>query len=97
MRLSFILPFLFLYPHVRRRFVIHRDVQDADTSFDLVSNVISIIRIRIDRVAEWIGEGDLFSKYNLFPLPAYDCGYELLLHRRDLFETEPQLFQQLYL
>ncbi len=88
------LPSLFLRPHAQHGLVIRRNVQDADASFDLASNVIAIIRLRIDRVAEWIGEGSLLSTHNLFPSPAYDYGYELLLHRQDLFETDLQKITQ---
>ena len=43
---------LFLRPHTQSGLVICRNVQDAGTSFDLVSYVIAIIRLGIDRVTE---------------------------------------------
>ncbi len=85
---------LFLHPHAQHGLVIRRNIQDADTFFGLESNVITIIRLKNDRVAEWIGEGDWLSTYNLFRSPAYEYGYELLLHRQDLFENELQKITQ---
>ena len=54
----------------------------------MASNVVGIIKIRIDRVKEWIGTGVLLTQDNLFPSPAYDYGYDLLLQRSDLFDEE---------
>ncbi len=82
------LPSVFLRPHAQHGLVIRRNTHQPGESFDLASNVIAIIRLRIDRVAAWIGEGNLLSNQNLFPSPAYDYGYEILLQRKDLFATE---------
>lgn len=46
------IPSLFLRLHAQHGLVIRRNVQDAGTSFDLVSYVIAIIRLGIDRVTE---------------------------------------------
>lgn len=88
------LPSTFLRPHAQHGLVIRKNTHSADESFDLASNVIAIIRLRIDRVATWIGEGHLLSTHNLFPSAAYDSGYELLLYRNDLFNTENQSIAQ---
>ena len=47
--------------------------------YDLASEVIGILRIRIDRATNWLGNGQLLSQDNLFPSPMNDYGYDLLL------------------
>lgn len=79
------LPSVFLRPHAQHGLVIRRNTHTPGESYDLSKNVIAIIRLRIDRVANWIGSGNLLSNENLFPAPAYDHGYEVLLQRNDLF------------
>lgn len=82
------LPSVFLRPHAQHGLVARRNIHSPDESFDLASNVVGIIKLRIDNVISWIGNGDLLSSSNLFPAPAYDYGYEILLQRADLFENE---------
>lgn len=79
------LPSMFLRPHAQHGLVVRRNAHEANEGFDLSKNVIAIVRLRIDRVSKWIGTGDLLSNENLFPSPAYDQGYEVLLKRKDLF------------
>ena len=45
----------------------------------MASQVTAILRIRIDRVSEWLGNGSLLTKENLFPSPSIDQGYNNLL------------------
>lgn len=84
------LPSIFLRPHAQHGLVLRRKVHNdalykgAD-AYDMAPSVIGIIKIRIDRVHEWIGTGELLTQDNLFPPPAYDYGYDLLLMRDDLF------------
>ena len=85
------LPSIFLRPHAQHGLVIRRKVHDTDASkgveaYDLAPIVVGIIKIRIDRVKQWIGTGELLTQNNLFPPPAYDYGYDLLLKRSDLFD-----------
>lgn len=85
------LPSIFLRPHAQHGLVIRRIVHtDTDGSspdaYDIAPAVIGIIKIRIDRAREWLGDGSLLTQDNLFPPPAYDHGYDLLLSRSDLFE-----------
>ncbi len=82
------LPSIFLRPHAQHGLAVRRNLHQPGGSFDVASNVIAIARLRIDNVSAWIGEGSLLSNHNLFPSPAYDYGYELLLRRDDLFSTE---------
>lgn len=81
------LPSVFIRPHAQHGLVIKRNTRSPADSFDLSSHVIAIIRMRIDHVAQWIGTGQLLTSSNLFPSPAFDYGYEILLKRTDLFET----------
>jgi len=85
------LPSIFLRPHAQHGLVIRRIVHtDTDGSspdaYDIAPAVIGIIKIRIDKAREWLGDGGLLTQDNLFPPPAYDHGYDLLLSRSDLFE-----------
>lgn len=88
------LPSVFLRPHAQHGLVVRRNTHQTGESFDVASNVIAVVRLRIDHVSSWIGEGSLLSNQNLFPSPAYDYGYELLLQRTDLFATEYQRIAQ---
>lgn len=88
------LPSIFLRPHAQHGLVIRKNIHQPGESFDMASNVIAVVRLRIDHVSGWIGEGSLLSNQNLFPSPAYDYGYELLLQRTDLFATEYQNITQ---
>ena len=45
----------------------------------MATEVIGIIKIRIDRAYAWLGDGLLLSQDNLFPSPMNDYGYDLLL------------------
>lgn len=84
------LPSVFLRPHAQHGLVIRRKVHQPTSNgtdeYDMASTVIGIIKIRIDRVHEWIGNGELLSQNNLFPPPAFDYGYDILLSRSDLFK-----------
>lgn len=83
------LPSVFLRPHAQHAYAIrrkvHGDHNDVE-SYDLAHAVIGVLKIRIDRVNEWLGEGHLLSQDNLFPPPAYDYGYDLLLDRSDFLK-----------
>lgn len=82
------LPSIFLRPHAQHGLVVRRNIHEPTGSFDIASNVVGIVRLRIDNVISWIGSGNLLESANLFPSPAYDYGYEILLQRKDLFENE---------
>lgn len=81
------LPSIFLRPHAQHGFVIRKKPKDSNfvSNFDFANNVIGVLKMRIDYVDEWIGTGNLLSQDNLFPAPAYDQGYDILLSRTDLF------------
>lgn len=81
------LPSVFLRPHAQHGLVIQRNRHQTQEAFDIDRNIVAIIRLRIDKVASWIGEGRLLTNSNLFPSPAYDYGYEILLERNDLFKN----------
>ena len=69
-----------------RQKVHNSDMSKGADAYDLAPAIVGIIKIRIDRVKEWIGTGELLTQNNLFPPPAYDYGYDLLLKRTDIFE-----------
>lgn len=80
------LPSTFLRPHAQHGWIIRKNTHRPDDNYDLAKNVICIIRIRTDLVADWLGDGKLLSVENLFPSPAFDQGYDVLLSRNDLFD-----------
>ena len=84
------LPSTFLRPHAQHGLVLRRKVHQPGSNgadaYDMAQAVIGIIKIRIDKVREWMGNGALLTQNNLFPPPAYDYGYDMLLTRSDLFE-----------
>ena len=85
------LPSTFLRPHAQHGLVIRKKPHPTDGTvtndmYDMASTVVGIIKVRIDRVHDWIGSGELLTQNNLFPSPAYDYGYDLLLSRPDLLE-----------
>lgn len=66
-------------PHAQHAYVIKvRDKVKAD-EYDLASQVVGIIKIRVDKADEWLGNGTLLTQSNLFPPPAIDQGYYTLL------------------
>ena len=64
-------------------FVENDKIQD----YDFANDVVCIIRIRIDRANQWLGDGQLMTQEALFPAPAFDNGYDILLKRKDIFEN----------
>ena len=88
------LPSTFLRPHAQHGLVIRRKIHESNQTtgtdaYDLAPAIVGIIKIRIDRVKNWIGTGELLTQNSLFPPAAYDYGYDLLLKRTDLFnDTE---------
>lgn len=82
------LPSIFLRPHAQHGIVIRKKSYKHPLETDLSSNVIGVIKIRIDRAQEWLGNGQLLTQENLFPAPSYDFGYDLLLSRLDIFSEQ---------
>lgn len=83
------LPSTFLRPHAQHGCVLQRNVEENDYSrdnFNLASQVVGILRVRIDLANQWLGNGELLTQENLFPNIAYDTGYNMLLQRGDLFK-----------
>lgn len=46
----------------------------------MATEVIGVLKIRIDRASVWLGEGQLLSQDNMFPSPINDYGYAILLN-----------------
>lgn len=83
------LPSIFLRPHAQHGLVIKKKPHNGTVcDYDMSDTVIGILKIRIDRTIQWIGNGQLLSQDNLFPAPAYDHGYDMLLSRTDIFNGE---------
>lgn len=84
------LPSTFLRPHAQHAWVAMKNINHEEThrkAYDMASNVVGILRIRIDKAAEWIGGGTLMTQENLFPPEVFDDGYKHLLRRKDLFKN----------
>lgn len=80
------LPSFFIRPHAQHAYVFRaRDKQMAQ-EYDLSSQVVGIIRIRVDKADEWLGNGTLLTQSNLFPPPAVDMGYHSLLEYYNEFD-----------
>lgn len=84
------LPSIFLRPHAQHALVIRKrdkgNIEQKAEYYDMASQVTAILRIRVDRVAEWLGDGTLLTKENLFPSPSIDQGYNNLLTYSDTFK-----------
>lgn len=83
------LPSTFLRPHAQHGLLIRKrpcEQNDTVNLYDLAPNIVGILKIRIDRVNQWLGDGELLTQTNLFPAPAYDHGYANLINRRDIFD-----------
>lgn len=83
------LPSTFLRPHAQHAYVLRRRGPDGNDPnyYNVASQLIGIAKIRLDYIAKWLGNGELLSQNNLFPQPCFDPGYEILLSRSDLFDS----------
>jgi hypothetical protein len=84
------LPSTYLRPHAQHGLVIKKNVSKGNPQkedFDISTNVVCIVKIRIDRAKTWIGNGELLTQDNLIPPPGYDPGYDLLLSKYDIFRN----------
>lgn len=79
-------PSTFLRPHAQHGLVIRKLRNDEINGYDISKYVVGIIKMPIKCVDKWLGDGTLLTVDNLFPSPAYDQGYDLLLERNDLFK-----------
>ena len=84
------IPSIYLRPHAQHALVIRKrdkgNVEQKANYYDMASQVTAILRMRIDRVTEWLGDGTLLTKENLFPSPSIDQGYNNLLTYSDNFD-----------
>lgn len=76
------LPSVFLRPHSQHGLVVRKKpkVNKYAKEYDMATEVIGILKIRIDKADQWLGNGQLLSQENLFPSPRNDYGYDLLLN-----------------
>lgn len=86
------LPSIYLRPHAQHALVIRRrDIEKYQNDakyYDMASQVVAILRIRIDNANLWLGDGQFLKKENLFPSPSIDQGYNNLLMQNQTF-THP--------
>ncbi len=90
------LPSIYLRPHAQHALVVRRrdtDKMQPAEYYDLASQVVSILKIRTDRVDEWLGNGHLLTKDNLFPSPGIDQGYNTLLMHSEIFKYQFQIIK----
>lgn len=73
------LPSFFVRPHAQHAYVFKTRDKSCATEYDLAPQVVGILKIRVDKADEWLGNGTLLSQSNLFPPPAVDLGYYTLL------------------
>lgn len=79
-----VLPSTFLRPHAQHGVVL--TMAGGNRALDFAESVVGIVRVRIDRAQRWLGSGHLISYANLFPSPAYDEGYGVLLRNAPVFD-----------
>lgn len=82
-----VLPSTYVRPHAQHALVVRKRVGTLAKEYDLASQVVCILRIRLDYASQWLGNGTLLTQDNLFPSPAVDQGYDNLLQRGDLFTS----------
>lgn len=84
------LPSVFLRPHAQHGLVVKKRIGNPTNiqQYDLATEVVGIVRIRLDKASNWLGNGTLLTQENLFPSPAYDIGYSILLNRTDIFTKQ---------
>lgn len=77
---------IFLRPHAQHAIVAERKVAEPSdiVDYDMAPAVVGILRLRIDIVDKWLGDGTLVTQDNLFPPPSMDKGYDQLLRCQDL-------------
>lgn len=82
------LPSIYLRPHAQHALVVRKRDKSGNNSakyYDMASQVVAILQIRIDFASQWLGNGTLVTAENLFPSPSIDNGYNNLLKRTDIF------------
>ena len=81
------LPSIFLRPHAQHGIVVRRkgDDRGKPSFYDVASQVVGVLKIRIDIADKWLGNGTLLTMENLFPPAAVDYGYDLLLSKTNIF------------
>ena len=83
------LPSIYLRPHAQHALVVRRrdkhNTEQRASYYDMSSQIAAILRLRIDRVEKWLGNGSLLTQENLFPSPSIDQGYNNLLLHSDEF------------
>lgn len=86
---------VFVRPHAQHAIVAERNIAAPQkaSEYDMAQAVVGILRLRIDLVDEWLGNGALMTQENLFPPPSLDKGYNQLLHCSDVFTSGYELMK----
>lgn len=92
------LPSTFLRPHAQHGIVARKKVHSDENkmgaaAYDMASSIVGIIRIRIDRVSEWMGKGDLLTQNNLFRLQRMTM--DMMYYLKDAICLMALIFQSL--
>ena len=80
-----VLPSVYVRPHAQHALVVRKRDGNLATDYDMSSQIVGILKIRLDYAALWLGNGTLLTQDNLFPPPAVDQGYDNLLQKIDIF------------
>lgn len=80
-----VLPSVYVRPHAQHALVVRKRDGELATDYDMSSQIVGILKIRLDYAALWLGNGTLLTQDNLFPPPAVDQGYDNLLQKKVVF------------
>jgi len=81
------LPSTYVRPHAQHALVVGKREGKMAKDYDMASQAVGILRVRLDYASQWLGSGSLLTQDNLFPSPAVDQGYDNLLQRKDIFTS----------
>jgi len=82
-------PSIFVRPHAQHGLLFRNRGDSEKRVPDYSSSLVGVIRVALDDAIEWLGDGSLFNVHSLFPPPAYDGGYRILL--KDWPVLEPKI------
>ena len=72
-------PSVFLRPHAQHGLLFRVLAEKGGRKLDYSSCIEGIIRFPLEAGKSWLGAGSMHTVRSLFPPPAYDSGYEILL------------------
>lgn len=72
-------PSTFLRPHAQHAILIRPKRMQNISQIDLSDHICVIVKARVGKIKQWLGNGQLVSPENIYPPPFYDFGYSQLL------------------